>query len=750
MPAQRLSVCLFAVLLAGIGHAATPVTVETANARFEIDPATLEIRGGSAGAEPGPVAAAAFAVPGDVEWHSRSPLTWSLTVDGARYAVTVAAEGDLLSVRITAREPGPLTWPGRVGGAAKAFALPIFGEGKFVPAGDREWVAFLTQRATRHDVVGMSLPLATALFAGRSLSVIVDPPYDTDLLFSESAGRLAVSFEHTFSPLDPDAAYELRFALGPEDPVAGAKRYRRLLQDTGRFLGLDEKARANPDVARLRGAPHIYLWERGPLKAGDITDWPALLRRYADRRTDASTFSARLADAMPAELRADLDQGLAEAVAHGYTTRYQRTVFTRALNAALRTAVPLVPHAPLPGGHDPYAENGWIAAVREALTSEFPGCFAAPASWGGGLSLSLIDALHKAGIRTAWLGAENWLDMLWHPEAAAAARDSGYLLGVYDSYGSAHPEDLADTWETAQMGDAIFETAAYRRADGSRVAGFLGRGVYVNPVAIEDYAHARISAVAGAGKLDSYFLDVDATGENSVDYTEGRRTSRREVEQALRRRLAFTSETLGLVTGSEGGVSLFARELDFAHGMTTVPFKWTNQAMTQPDSPNFIGRYWPPEAPEIFFKPVPLPQQQHRLFFAPEFRLPLYEIALHDSVVTTHHWEYSSLKFSNEIELDALLQLLYMVPPLYHLSAGPLDRDLPAIAACVAEFAPLHAKLWDKPMTAFRFLSDDRRVQQSEFEGAATITVNFSDTARKVGERTLAPMSYRVAGLDDP
>ncbi len=70
-------------------------------------------------------------------------------------------------------------------------------------------------------------------------------------------------------------------------------------------------------------------------------------------------------------------------------------------------------------------------------------------------------------------------------------------------------------------------------------------------------------------------------------------------------------------------MSQFAPEIAFAHGMTTAPFKWTDARMKQdPSSEYFVGGYWPPEAPDVFFKPTRLPKEAHRRFFAPEFRLP--------------------------------------------------------------------------------------------------------------------------------
>lgn len=410
----------------------------------------------------------------------------------------------------------------------------------------------------------------------------------------------------------------------------------------------------------------------------------------------------------------------------------------------------MAPVDPLPGGHDPAAEAAWAAGpLQNALTEAFGPLLAPPERWGGGLSLDTVSALQKAGLARAWLGVEDWRDALWHPQAVAAAKAAGYLVGAYDSYGSAHPPDLPETWPTAQMGVDL-AAAGYVDKSGRIVTGFGGRGVYASAVAAEPYARRRIAAIAKAAGLDSLFLDVDATGLVFDDYVPGRETSQAQDAEARRRRLAYAA-SLGLVVGSEGGSALFAPQIAFAHGMTTQPFAWMVPEMKDKGSPYYRGNYWPPETPSLYFDPVALKPEIARVVADPRFRLPLYEVALHDSVVTTHHWEYGSLKFLDQRETTALLQLLYAVPPLYHLSAAVLDRDLPAIAAYDRVFRPLHERVFTQPMTDFAVLSPDRLLQRSAFGDGTTVTVNFDAKPRALPDGTALPaQSARIAVPGQP
>ncbi|WP_093175677.1 glycoside hydrolase [Pseudovibrio sp. Tun.PSC04-5.I4] len=61
-------------------------------------------------------------------------------------------------------------------------------------------------------------------------------------------------------------------------------------------------------------------------------------------------------------------------------------------------------------------------------------------------------------------------------------------------------------------------------------------------------------------------------------------------------------------------------------------------------------------------------------------------------------------------------------------------------------WAPLHKQLFNQPMTAFRFLSKDRMLQQTTFGNGTVITANFGSIVRKVGEgeTSLPAGSYQV------
>ncbi|KPA91937.1 Glycosyl hydrolase [Pseudomonas asplenii] len=726
-----------------------PVDLPYSGGVFSVDPATLQVTLHRDDGQVSVLSAPAFS--DSARANGLTGRSWRISHGADRFRVEAGIEQDALRLSIRADQPGLLEWPRPLEAAAiEAYALP-FGEGAYVPADDRQWLDWLLRRYEPDALNGLlSMPFWSELRGDHSITWLIETPFDTRFGMIEQDSRPLPRISHEFNRLAGDAPFKVSIRVGPADPLYGARFYRQWLEARHRLVSLKQKIARQPLVARLGGAAHIYLWGAGPLKTADIKDWPAFLRFFAARRQDHRHLASRLWAAFDPPARESFEAALQEAGDwKSGVSLFRRREVTRALNTALQAALPLVPVEPLPGNHDPAANVAWGQQVRGQLLDAFGPWLASPRRWGGGLSLETVEALRKAGLSRAWLGADDWRDALWHPEAVEAAKAAGYLVAVYDSYGSAHPSNLRATWATAQMGDEL-AAAGYRDSRGEKLRGFNGRGVYVNSRVVEPYAQRRISAVARGARLNSYFLDVDAAGPEFRDYTPGRETSEREDAEARRRRLQFPGTELGLVTGSEGGVAFYVPSIAYSHGIATQPFAWMDPDIGKnKQSPFYRGGYWPPETPDLYFKPIPLKPAVARFVTSAQFRLPLYQLVFHDSLVSTHHWEYGSLKFSSERETTALLQLLYMVPPLYHLNDQVLARDLPFIRAYDKVFRPLHERLFTERLSDFQVFSADRLVQRTSFSDGTLITVNFArKPARSPEGRLLPPRSALVLAPD--
>jgi hypothetical protein len=375
-------------------------------------------------------------------------------------------------------------------------------------------------------------------------------------------------------------------------------------------------------------------------------------------------------------------------------------------------------------------------AFSEALTP-------VPERWGSTLSPATLEQLKAAGITRLWLGlGEGWEGGLWHPETVRLAVASGYLIAPYDSYETALTATENPDWTTAHLGVRANRECAIVLNSGAFKSGFQQSGHYTDPRCVRPLLEARISAVQAKAGFNSWFLDAYATGMLFDSYRADAPLTQAQNAEGNISAARWVNEQLQLPAGSEDGNATTSQGVLFAHGMQTPVIGWGDFDMGKnPKSPYYLGRWFPDEQPQVFFKSVPLKEPYRTVHFAPQTRLPLYQAVFHGSVITTHHWLFDSLKLSNVRAENELTQLLYNVPPLYHLSAQTLKQRLPVIARQDAFFRPLHERLATQAMTDFQWLTDDRLVQQTSFADGTRLVANFDVREREVSGQRLAGQS---------
>ena len=243
---------------------------------------------------------------------------------------------------------------------------------------------------------------------------------------------------------------------------------------------------------------------------------------------------------------------------------------------------------------------------------------------------------------------------------------------------------------------------------------------------------ARSKAVQARSGFNAWFLDAYATSMLFDSYRTGASMTQAQNAEGNIDASRWISRVLKLPAGSEDGNAMTAQGILFAHGMQTPVLGWGDKEMTRDkQSPYYVGAWYPPEQPAVFFKTVPLKEPFRTVYFDPTMRLPLYQAVFHGSVITTHHWLFDSLKLSNVRRENELTQLLYNVPPLYHLSTATVKQRLPVIQRQDGFFRPLHERLATQAMTDFRWLTVDRQVQQTSFADGTRLVANFSGEVRE-------------------
>jgi hypothetical protein len=259
------------------------------------------------------------------------------------------------------------------------------------------------------------------------------------------------------------------------------------------------------------------------------------------------------------------------------------------------------------------------------------------------------------------------------------------------------------------------------------MAGFKKKGYWLSSLAARPYVERRVARTFADFPFNSFFMDCDAAGDLRDNYSPQFPATEADDMRERLSRMQWIVDRYHMPMGSEDGVWYAAPVIHFAHGMMTPVFGFFDARFKDRASKWFLGGYWPPEAPAVFLKPVPLPDDYRAIYFDPRVRIPLYQTAFHDSVITTHHWTRGSLKFSNVRRVDELLELLYNVPPLYHLTPGELEKNGALMTRHYQFFSPLHRQTALLPMTSFTWLTADRLVQKTVFGNAIEMIANFRD-----------------------
>lgn len=723
-----------AIALPAQSQSPTDVQLRNTSWRVFIDPRTLAIRVQAAQSPVIEVSrgVGSYRAVGLTQTDSQVSWTWIGTPSSGEYHISSTLKGHDLILSIAASQPGELTLLDQPASAVgRGLILPL-AEGHYVPVSERTWRDFLTGQKNDLDTTeDLSLPLWGLDRGAFTLHWLLTNPFNNELHFSPEGDGFGIKVSHGFTPLSPQTPMTMILHLGKSDAVAGAKRYRQYLIDSGTYETLTSKLANVPEARKLVGAAHIYLWGNGLIGPDDVRDWPGFIAALAGDSTLAANLRSKF--------DGDVWQSLEEAGPQ--PGAYQKRSLVRAFNAALQAL------ARAQWQTDDVNTAKLVATypeLRRKVAADF-GAFLSsdPAQWGEGLSPRTFRTLQSAELKRLWIGlGDGWEGGLWHPESVRMAVEAGYLIAPYDSYGTANKPGERPDWATAQLGRAAYDGCGIVQRDGSVKSGFQKTGHYTNTLCMTPILKSRVAGIATATGFNSWFLDVSASGLVLDDYRAGHEMTMAQNARANVHNHRWISQTLRMPLGSESGSTIANGAVLFAHGMKTPPIGWGDPDLHKNTaSPYFFGAWYPDNEPAIFFRTVPIKEPYRALHFAPQNRLPLYQAVFHGSVITTHHWLYDNLKLKDATAARELAQLLYDVPPLYHLSANSLKARLQMIQKQDAFFRPLHQALAEKTMEGFAWLSSDRLIHATTFSDGSRLIANFDEVARQAEGHTLPPLS---------
>jgi hypothetical protein len=351
--------------------------------------------------------------------------------------------------------------------------------------------------------------------------------------------------------------------------------------------------------------------------------------------------------------------------------------------------------------------------------------------WGSGRKSLAIKALQDAGVKQMWLGYDTGGDVPTN-SFVDDAQKAGFLVGPYDSWANAQDPATSDAPTSTWPGN-LYPDGCVRDTNGDVQPGFGGRGCYLSSTALDQAQHKdkvitdRVTNMTHNGTT-SYFLDVDAAGQLFTDSSPDHlQTEIQDRALRLGRMKALTngdySDRNKLVVGSETAAAWANPAIAFSHGSSTPIYDGIWAAQKDRET---WGAYWPEHRPGFFFKPTEISQSLATAMFSPKYRIPLYEAALHDSVISSDRWEIGIGKLPQVRTERALTSMLYNEPIMHTLDGDNITANADALAKEQAFYSKLQHAAGTKPLTGYQHLTSDGTVQQTQFgNGALTITANY-------------------------
>ena len=221
------------------------------------------------------------------------------------------------------------------------------------------------------------------------------------------------------------------------------------------------------------------------------------------------------------------------------------------------------------------------------------------------------------------------------------------------------------------------------------------------------YMRARISRRLAGAPYGARFLDVTGTSVGTCANPKHPLT-RRESAQARRRMFGMLAEEFGLVCGTEDGLECFVPECDYLEGNFSA-------ASYRVDGGRYMWKVYD-ETPAVIERALD-----------PATRVPFWEMVFHDCIVSTWYWTDYNNKFRKAWWKHDLLNAVTGTPPMYLFTKPVFDGIQKDLAESAKVTVPAARESFGVPMTAYRWLTPDRLVQQSAFANGLRVTVNFGD-----------------------
>ncbi|MDD3586937.1 MAG: glycoside hydrolase [Thermoguttaceae bacterium] len=342
------------------------------------------------------------------------------------------------------------------------------------------------------------------------------------------------------------------------------------------------------------------------------------------------------------------------------------------------------------------------------------------------------------------------------PVASWLKKECGYLVTKYDNYQDVMPEELqkiipkhrVECCDFTARRNKNWPNDIRQNPSGTfqlcwRLYGTDGKLHHQNAMCQRQaapYIRDEVKKDVKDFGYEARFIDCMGT-HISTCFNKNHPMTRRQCRQYSLSNFKVLHE-LGLLAGTEEGIECYLPGLDYSEGKQSVfPYR-----VDPPMCWRYKSDYY---ADEDGSKTAYLAQYM----LNPLYRVPLWFLVYHECSVEYWYWGDACNNVPTALPRRDLFNILYGTPPMYSFKT----KDWPAlkekIIASYRRSTETAKRTCFNEMISFDYLTPDRLVQQTVFEGGTKVIVNFSRREYKYHDEykdhleTIKPLDYRVFDL---
>jgi len=272
----------------------------------------------------------------------------------------------------------------------------------------------------------------------------------------------------------------------------------------------------------------------------------------------------------------------------------------------------------------------------------------------------------------------------------------------------------------------LFNKLAIKKKGGKTV--FNQFGHTSNPIAIRPEMIKRLNRELKEYSCETYFLDVYQANGLFECYSKNNPLTREQFAKAVVENHKIITEKYNQYLGGEWGADFAAAQTVYVHGMMTLQQTWFNTEISKKGTIYYFGDWKNGERPSIMLGERTAPPNYMKYSINEAIRVPLYELVYHDAVVTSWRWEDANHHTPAIWWKKDLFNILYGSAPLWSLDRDRWESFKNTFVESYKNICPWLQQIGYDEMLDHRFLSEDRKIQETVFSSGKKAIVNFSES----------------------